>query len=126
MSIERFIKTVCVQTAVYWGSPVNDGYGKFSFADPVEIPVRWEDKTEVLMSAFGMEQITDANILVTTDKDLHGYVWLGNLSALTEEQKADPMLISGSREIIAFEKIPMIKKTNDFVRKIYVKRKNTA
>ena len=45
--IEKVAKRFCVETAVYWGNPQNDGYGGFTFDTPVEIKCRWEEKSEV-------------------------------------------------------------------------------
>jgi len=42
----RVRKNLLRQTAVYWGSPVNDGYGGKTFAAPVEVQCRWMIKQE--------------------------------------------------------------------------------
>jgi hypothetical protein len=126
MSIESFIKKICVEVAVYWGSPVADGYGGFTFAAPVELKppngVRWDNKISVKSDSQGMEQVCDAEILIVQDVDLNGYIYLGTLASLTTAQKADPMILAGARQIINFEKTPMIKSTTIFVRKVSVKR----
>ena len=45
------------QTAVYWGSPSYDGYSKRTFATPVEVSVRWEDKQELFTDSQGKEKL---------------------------------------------------------------------
>lgn len=123
MGIEKFIRTVCVQTAVYWGSPQDDGFGGFTFADPVEIPCRWEDKTQIVANMDGQETTSDTEVLVTQDLDYNGYLFLGTLTDLDSDQFDNPMLVSGAKPIISKSKIPMIKSTDAFVRKVYLRRK---
>ena len=48
MSITSFIKRIAVQDCVYWGNPVNDGFGGTTFDYPVEIKCRWTEKTRIL------------------------------------------------------------------------------
>lgn len=127
MGIEKFIKTVCVQTAVYWGNPVADGYGSFTFDEPVEIKCRWEDKALIITDSTGIERMTDAQIMVTQDLDVLGFLYLGTMDEVESmfesgEQDFDPMKVEDARQILAFEKVPMIKSTKVFVRQVYVKR----
>lgn len=120
MSIESFIRTVCVQTAVYWSAPVADGYGGYTFASPTEISCRWDGKKEIFIDAQGREAVSKAKILVTQDLDEEGYLYLGELDDLSTAQKANPKLVEGACLIRAFEKTPMIKSTTVFVRTVYV------
>lgn len=119
MGIEKFIEKVCVQTAVYWGSPVNDGYGGKTFGAAVEIDVRWEDKNELVTLNNGKEYMSKATILVTADVDLGGYLYLGTEDDL-ESDHSDPLAVDDAFEIKKFDKIPMIKKTDEFVRTCYL------
>jgi len=119
--IEKVEARFCVQTCVYWGSPVNDGYGGFTFADPVEILCRWEDKTEVDIGWFssgnpGNALATKASVLVIQDLDLQGYMYLGTLADLTASNKTNPLTKAGAYVIHRFDKIPMVRKTDEFVR----------
>ena len=121
MGIEKFIQKVCVQTAVYWGTPVEDGYGGKSFADPVEIACRWEERVNVVSDSRGNEIVSKVRVLVTQDLDEEGYLYLGELDDLDSDEEADPTIVDGAHEIVRFDKIPMIKKTDEFVRTIYLK-----
>ena len=128
MSIESFIRKVCVQTAVYWGSPVNNGTGHFTFDYPVEIACRWENTERVATDANGKQFVCRAQILVTQDLDIGGYLMLGTLEDLDQigkihnkyDAKAEPLKVDAAYEIKQFDKIPMIKKTDVFVRKVFV------
>jgi hypothetical protein len=128
MGIERVIQKFCVQTAVYWGSPQEDGMGGFTFDDPVELApptngVMWSEKAQLVVTAGGAEETSDAEILVCSDLDMDGYLYLGELADLSDEEKADPMLVNGARQIISKSKTPMVFSTTEFVRKVYLRRR---
>ncbi len=124
MGIEKFIKKISVQTAVYWGNPVNDGSGGFVFDEPVEIKCRWEDKTQIVNDSDGSEVVSDSFILTNEDLDENGYLFLGTLDDLDSDEWDDPKSKSGAKAILSKSKIPMIKSTKEFVRLYYLKRKN--
>jgi hypothetical protein len=120
MGIEKFIKSVCVQTAVYWGNPRNGGYGKTIFDDPVEISVRWDVKNELIMDADGNQVVSNAEILVTQDLEIGGFLYLGSLDDLSSDP-ADPLEEEvKTYEIKQFSKVSMPKSLTEFVRKVWV------
>lgn len=121
----RFIKKVCVQDAVYWSAPTPDGFGGMSFATPISIKCRWTDKVQVIkwQSAYvptSNEFISYAEILLTEDVQLQGVLWLGDISTLTDTQKANPFTIAGAREIKTIERIPLFRSSTEFVKKVYL------
>jgi len=118
--IEKFLGKLSVQTAVYWGAPANNGYGGYTYDTPVEIAVRWEDSTKVITTSRGIEYVSRAEVIVNQDVDEEGYLYLGTLSDLTDAQKAEPKLVNEAWKIIRFDKIPMIFKTDEFMRKCYL------
>jgi hypothetical protein len=118
--IEDFIQDVCVQTAVYWGNPTPDGYGKMVYDDPIEISCRWTDTTRVINSANGDQIVCRAEVMVTQDLDYQGMLYLGSLDDLDSDEAVNPTLIPTAYEIKRFDKVPMIFETNEFVRKVYL------
>lgn len=128
MGIEQFITKICVQTAVYWGNPVNNGTGHFTFDYPVEISCRWEGTEKVMTDANGKQFTCRAQVLVTQDLTIGGYLMLGTLAELDEigalhnryDAKAEPLKVETAYEIRQFDKTPMIKKTDQFVRKVFI------
>jgi hypothetical protein len=127
MSIERFIKKICVQTAVYWGNPTPDGYGKMTYDPPVEIKCRWEQKMKTITTGNGDQIICNAIILVTQDLDDQGVLFLGELDELTSAEETNPLLVIGAYEdskraytIKRIDKVPMIKSTSEFIRTVYL------
>jgi hypothetical protein len=127
MGIESFIKKVCVQRALYWPEPEPDGFGGILFGEPKEIPVRWDEKTEVVTNSKGDEVVSKAEILLTMDVDEGGWLWLGKMEDLPESvlveqlgEVLDPRKIPNAYRIVRFDKVSMIKSTTEFVRKAYV------
>lgn len=124
MGISALISKVCVQTAVYWGGPVSDGKGGHTFDAPVEIKCRWTDKQRVTTDQDGLQLQAKGNLMVTQDLDTEGWVYLGLLEDLTNEDNnftipANPINVPGAYKIIAVDKIPMVKSKTVFVRTIY-------
>jgi len=127
MGIADFISGLCKQTAVYWGSPQDDGYGTFTYADPVEIKCRWEEKREVI-SMIGddrksREIVSKAQVWVLQDVDEEGYLYLGTLDstdALTSAEEENPADIDGAYKIQLLEKTPELRGSDKFIRKVYL------
>lgn len=108
------------QVAVYWSSPVEDGYGGATFADPAEITVRWEQKQELFIDRFGNEVRSNAVVYVGQDVDLGGYLYLGELTDLDSTVITPEDVTTGSvYEIRGFAKSPTIAGTK-FVRKAWL------
>ena len=124
MGIEALIARMCTQTAVYWGSPVHDGYGGKTYADPVEISCRWEDRVEkistISTSKLGEEIISKAQVFTTQDVEEMGWLFLGDLDDLDSDEEADPMTVDGAYEIKRFDKTPAMRSTTEFSRVAYI------
>ena len=131
MSLQGFIETVCVQTAVYWGVPVANGQGGMDWADPVELRVRWDNVTKLVMNAKGKEVACRAVVLVAgqlwadgtitpIDLDVDGRLYLGSLADLDSGQEDDPMSIQAAWPIMRFDRTPEFGSTEDFVREAYL------
>ena len=131
MGIETFITRICKQTAVYWASPVADGYGGYTFSDPEEIYCRWADEQQMFQSDDGSQLVSKAVVHVLEDVDMNGVLYLGTLSDLEDLYDAsegdsssewyDPYQIDTGLCIIKkFTKTPAIKSTTEFVRKAYL------
>lgn len=105
------------QTAVYWGNPQPSGYGGYTYADGVEVSVRWEDKQETFVSAAGNESLSRAIVYANTDMVNEGYLYLGELTDLGSDI-SDPTQVD-SYEIKAVAKIPSLDATQ-FLRKAWL------
>ena len=127
MGIADFVSRLCEQDAVYWGNPQDNGYGGFTYDDPVEIKCRWEDSNEVISMAGqdrkGRELVSKAQVWVVQDVDEEGYLYLGTLDstdALSSAEEADPASVYGAYKILKFEKTPEHRRSNKFIRKAYL------
>jgi hypothetical protein len=115
MSIIDFIESVAVQTAVYWGTPVDNGYGGFTYADPIEILCRWEGSTKLITDAKGQQIVCVAEVMVLQELDIDGLLYLGSLDDLDSAQEDDPSTITGSQRIKQFMKTPLFASDDEFV-----------
>ena len=118
MGVESYMKRVAKQTAVYWGTPVADKFGKNSFVIPIEIKCLWSDKKELMIDDNGKETISKAVVYVLQDLDEQGMLFLGLLTDLTTAQKDDPAKVKNAYEIRQFLKIPSLTNTRRFNRKV--------
>lgn len=113
----KFIDKVCVQTAVYWEASTPDGFGGFTYKDPVEIQCRWDGTSKLIKDDKGTEVVAHAEILVNQDLEIDSLLFLGSLddldSSLTHEGvDAYPIITKSSN--------PLFKSTDEFVRVVYV------
>ncbi len=108
------------QKAVYWGTPVTDGYGKLSFGDAVQINVRWEEHQELFLDSSGKESMSKATVY-SEDKDFEndGYLYLGELSEISSGELENPQSVSGASPIQAYYKKISIDGT-DYFRKAWL------
>jgi hypothetical protein len=96
------------QTAVYWGNPVKDGQGGFTWDDPVEIPCRWNDIVKTVLGRDGKEFVSKAIIQIDQDLDKNGMLFLGCLDDLDSSVEADPSTGDDVYIIRDFSKIPTV------------------
>lgn len=118
--IENVVKKFTVQTCVYWGNPVEDGYGGFTFDAAVEIACRWDEKQELKVGFDGNEFHSQAVVLVNIDVDRQGYLFNGTLADLAAYNTSKPKGIPFAFIIQQFEKIPAPRKNDDFVRTAFL------
>lgn len=124
MSIQSFIKKVCVQTAVVWNNPQSNGFGGFTYDPPKEVSCRWTENGQVMRDRNGLQYTSKANVMLTEDVSLNGYMMLGNLESienlLDSEEKVDPISISNTYMIGRFDKVPEFRSATKFVRTAYL------
>jgi hypothetical protein len=101
----NFLKRISFETVTYWGAPAADGYGGYTFATPVQIDCRWEDRAEIITDTRGKEIVSKAVIFVTEDLDEGGYLFRGTSVATDPRGLGD--------EIKRFDKIPSVGGANN-------------
>lgn len=119
--MENVVKKFAVQTAVYWANPTRDGRGNTTFDSPVDILVRWDDKTQVITDAQGNEKVSRAEILSNQEMAELEFLFLGSLSDFASgADLSNPKTIVGAYHIITKTKVPAPRKTDDFVRTYFL------
>ena len=53
--------------AILWQNPTPDGFGNYTYDDPVKIKVRWEDSQEWFRGEDGVEKLSDSVVYTTTE-----------------------------------------------------------
>lgn len=94
------------QQATYWGSPTQGGYGGITFAAPVTVLVRWEERVESFVTVEGTELKSKAIVHTMQDMDLGGYLAKGVHAG------ADPTVIAGALPIQRSDEIPDLRGLN--------------
>ena len=115
-----FISELLNQKAVYWALLAKDGYGGFTWSDPVEIDCRWVDICKVIMDGRGKEIVSRAKIIVSQDLDEQGMLYLGYMANLTASQLSDPKTVDDAYEIKRFDKVPSIDEEDLFFRRAFL------
>ncbi|HDS00520.1 MAG TPA: hypothetical protein ENO22_05670 [candidate division Zixibacteria bacterium] len=119
MSRSKLITSLLKQTAVYWANPQPDGFGGRSYDVAAEIDCRWEERQDIFVDSQGREVRSQAVVYVGQDLDMGGYLFLGELSDLTAEERADPLVCDSAFEIRSKESVPNLK-TDIYVRKVWL------
>ena len=132
MSIAAVLISNYKQTAVYWGNPVADHVGGFTFDSPVELAppdngVRWEEMIQVISDHKGSEITSRALVYTLQDVKEEGMLFLGTLDDLydlgLESSNGgldDPRVFEHTFIIKRFDKSPELGSTTDFLRKAYL------
>jgi hypothetical protein len=96
MNINKLFK----QKALYWGNPVQNGYGGYTFDLPLVLAVRWEDIANDFIDSEGVHTVSNSIVYVTQDVVTGGY-----FSLLDSEEAEELWLLSqnGIRNLTASE-----------------------
>lgn len=88
------------QTVTYWQSLGSDLFDKRTYAAPVTLPCRWEDKAELFKDYHGNEVTSRSKVFLSSDVKLSGYLYLGTSTA------ADPLTLVDAYEIMQVVRLP--------------------
>ena len=125
MGINKFISNNLPEVAVYWGNPVNNGYGSYNYATPVEIKCRWEEMVQYIYEDEGGQILSRAVVYVEVDLQEKGLLYRGSLQSLMDSGidsagDIDYTVIDGVFEIKRWGKTPALNSTTSFLRKAYL------
>lgn len=95
----------------YWAVTGDDGFGGFTFASPVLIKGRWEDRNQTSVGEAGRTQLSRSTVFLNQDVAEHDYLYLGDATA-----NPIPTDVDGAFPIMEFQKISDLGNA-DYVRK---------
>ncbi len=93
------------QVATYWAPRPADGFGKQTFAAPVQIMCRWQGQAVLFTNTEGKEEISSAVVYPAQPVAVQGYLLLG------ESAEASPRAVAGAREIRQLGTSPNLQQT---------------
>jgi len=90
------------QTLTYWAPGPRDISGAPTFAAPVQLKCRWEDKAELVRNSRGEEIVSKSRAFLTSSVVPEGYMYLGSSA------EEDPREVTGALEIAYVSATPDI------------------
>ena len=110
--------SMLVETAVYWAPDSPDAYGQPTFAEPVEIAVRWETDNQEFVGPDGEQEVSKAVVYSGVDLAENGVLLYGKLTESVDQD--DPFANAGAHRIRRFQSVPFLKKVTRRVRIAYL------
>jgi len=107
------------QTCVYWAASQPDGYGGYTYANPVELKCRWQNVNQTIMNKESEEILCRAIVFVGQDIDDQGRLKLTTLAELSTAEQADP-IAARAYIIQRVDKTPSISKPTRYVWRVYL------
>lgn len=101
------------QVCTYWQRTGVDGFNQPSFAAPVTIVCRWEDRSQRIQNDEGVDVMSKARVFLAQDIAVGDYLALGLYAG------ANPRTVADAHIVLQFAKIPGIY-AEAFERKAYL------
>lgn len=90
------------QIVTFWERGDPDGYGDYSYADPVQLKGRWEDSVKIIDTAFQREVVSTSQVFLGEALTPDGYLYLGDTVETT------PKTLQGARPILKVVRVPSL------------------
>lgn len=114
MSIQSFIKKVCVQTAVYWEHIGTDEQGDPCYAPPIEIKCRWDGGIIIRNKYWSDDPAIIAEIITPHPIKANSIIRLGELFDIPSSF-IYPKEVEDSCQIKTVYSTPLFKSSTEFV-----------
>lgn len=101
------------QTCTRWEKTGVDQFNQPSFAAPVQLICRMEQRTQKIQTNEGVEVMSRARIFLAEDVEVGDYIGFGTLAG------SDPRIVTGAYRVLEFVKIPSLDGAS-FERKAYL------
>ena len=112
----RTAKSRLKQDAVYWANPVNDGYGGYTYDEPVAVKCLWLNRNEKFVSSAAEELVSRAIVMVDQTMAPKGMLALIDFTDLTSSMEPED---NGAYEIKAITDGPDFKGTS-ILKRVYL------
>lgn len=97
------------QKAVYWAAGQLDRHGQASFANPVQIDCRWEDRADEFIDDKGEKKISSSVVYVDRDMKTGDVLMKGLLNG--DVNQSSPFSNPLAGEIKGYADLPNLKNT---------------
>jgi hypothetical protein len=93
------LTSMLIHKVVYWAPVSTDGFGKRTFAQPVEMDARWLNKEEEYADKNARIQRSRSVVYSGTELEEGGYLYKGRMLELTQSDRTNPESCVGARII---------------------------
>lgn len=90
------------QTATHWAAS-EDGFGGFTFAEPVEIKCHWEDVADEFIDYTGKAAVSRAIVYLASAVPVGDFLFLGKSTV------ADPSTLDGAFQVRRYMETPNLR-----------------
>lgn len=90
------------QTCTYWAKNGVDGFNKTTYAAPVQLPCRWEDRAELHQMENGEAIRVGSKVFLPQAVVVDDFLFLGTSNV------ADPITVQGAYQILDFKRVPSL------------------
>lgn len=97
-----FLTFGLTQVCTHWRKTGVDGYNQPTFAAPVQLACRWEDRVEKIQDDTGQDYVARSRIFLADDVTMDDYLFFG--TSVT----ANPRSVGLARRVKAFRKTPSL------------------
>ncbi len=91
------------ESITYWDATGVDNFGDPTFASPITVKAKWEERTEIFINAEGQEERSRSVIYVDSNLITGGYIFRGISTVADPRTVDDAYLIKDYRKISNFE-----------------------
>lgn len=91
------------QVVTYWARGISDGYGLLTYASPILIMCRWEDKRVLFRDVQARESVSEAIVYVDRQLSLGDYLAQDDQTAI-----ASPINFNPAREVRSLNMSPSL------------------
>lgn len=121
--IKRILKKFQKQTLVYWQKMDSDGFGQPTYANPIQLPCRWESEDQEIVLPDKRKVVAHGYLLMSQYLTPGSIVFLGTLAQVnalpTIPERVVPTFNQGGREVLKCDTTPDLQAV-EYLYEVYV------